>query len=100
MTMTGTSRQFSLTLYQEDGVTPLAGRANLWYAWWPSIADARTAAASIYGTGASTNGSGQITFSAPSGLSVGNNQGYGVISDQDATADAAEIAYVGSFDVI
>jgi hypothetical protein len=100
MTMTGTSRQFQITLYQEDGATPLAGRTGLWYAWWPSIAAAQTQAASIYGTGASTNGSGQITFAAPSALSIGNNQGYGVISDQDATPDSAEIAYVGSFDVI
>jgi hypothetical protein len=100
MTMTGTSRQFQITLYQEDGATPLAGRTGLWYAWWPSIAAAQTQAATIYGTGASTNGSGQITFAAPSALTIGNNQGYGVISDQDATPDSAEIAYVGSFDVI
>lgn len=94
------SRQFSMTLYEADGVTLAASNTGLWWAWWSSIANMRSAAPDASGTGASTDGSGVITLTAPSGLSVGADQGFGVISNQDATADGAELAYVGSFDVI
>ncbi len=96
----GGTRQFSFTLYGTDGVTPVASRTGLWWAWWDTIAHVRTAAANAEGTGAATDASGVFTVTAPSGLSPGNNQGFGIVSDQDSTPDATEAAYVGSFDVI
>lgn len=92
-------RQFSMTLYESDGVTLAANKTGLWWSWWDTLAHVRTAAANASGTGASTDASGVFTVSAPSGLSPGADQGFGIISDQDATADTAELAYVGSFDV-
>lgn len=93
------SRQFTMTLYEADGVTLAANKTGLWWAWWDTLAHVRTAAANAAGTGATTDASGVFTVSAPSGLSPGADQGFGIISDQDATADTAEAAYVGSFDV-
>lgn len=92
-------RQFSMTLYLSDGITPAANKTGLWYAWWQSLANVRTAAPDVQGTGVSTNGSGVITFNAPNFLQIGNDQGYGIISDQDSTPDASEVAYTGTFDV-
>lgn len=100
VTLSTSSRQFSFTLYGTDGVTPVASRTGLWWAWWDTIAHMRTQAADASGTGASTDGSGVFTVTAPGGLSVGTNQGFGIVSDQDSTPDATEAAYVGSFDVI
>lgn len=94
------SRSFEFTLYAVDGSTPLASKSGLWWAWWPSIAAMRSAAPDASGTGASTDASGVFRVGAPASLSVGTNQGFGIISDQDSTPDATEAAYVGSFDVV
>lgn len=97
---TGITRQFQMTFYQEDRSTPAAGVTGIHGAWWPSIAASRTQAPSVSWTGLSTNGSGQVTMAAASGLSIGTNQGFGYLSNQDATPDSSEVAYIGSFDVI
>lgn len=90
---------FRMTMFAADGVTPMASKTGLWWAWWSSLAAVRTAVADAAGTGAATDGSGQFQVSAPFGLSAGDNQGYGIVSDQDASPDAAEVVYAGTFNV-
>jgi hypothetical protein len=92
-------RQFSMTLYLSDGLTLAAGKTGLWWSWWASVAAVRTSPPDASGSGATTNGSGVITLNAPNFLQIGNDQGYGIISDQDSTPDATEVAYTGTFDV-
>jgi hypothetical protein len=99
ITLTGI-RFFSFALKGVDGVTPAASLTGLKWVWWPTIAAMFAgSAADAHGSGATTDGSGVFTAEAPSGLSAGTNQGFGVISNQDATPDSTEAAYVGSFDV-
>jgi len=98
--LTVESRRFEFTLYQVDGATPLANKTGLWWAWWDVLADVRSTAPDASGTGATTDASGVFSVVAPSALSAGVNQGFGIISDQDATPDATEAAYVGSFDAV
>jgi hypothetical protein len=93
-------RKFSMSLYLSDGLTLAANRSGLWWAWWPSVANVRTDAPAASGSGATTNASGLFEVNAPNYLSTSNDQGYGLISDQDSTPDASEVAYSGTFDVI
>lgn len=93
-------RLFQMTLYNADGTTPAANKTDLWWGWWPTLASVRTDPPTASGTGQSTNASGVFTVNAPSYLAVGDDQGYGIISDQDATPDASEVAYAGTFNVV
>jgi hypothetical protein len=89
-----------MTLYLADGSTLAASKTGLWWAWWSTVAKVRTDAAEAGGTGDSTDPSGVFDVPAPSSLFSGNNQGYGIVSDQDATPDSSEAVYTGTFDVV
>jgi hypothetical protein len=93
-------RQFVMTLYLSDGLTLAANKSGLWWSWWQTLAAVRSAAPDASGTGVTTDANGVFTVNAPNFLQVGNDQGYGIISDQDLTPDASEVAFTGTFDVI
>jgi hypothetical protein len=97
---TGVQREFEVTLYEADGTTLATSKTGLWWAWWSTVAAVRSGVADASGTGATTDGSGVFTVNAPNYLTVGTNQGFGIISDQDATPDSTEAAYTGTFDVV
>jgi len=93
--------QFQLSIAQANGnIVSGAGTTSLWWAWWPSITSMRTEAAAASGTGASIDGSGVFAVSAPATLSVGDNQGILIVSNQDGTPDTAELTFVGPVTVI
>lgn len=98
---TMSDRIFRFQCVRQD-MTLFASQTGLWYAWFPSIAALRAAAVSAggsAGTGRSTDINGMFSVSAPVALSAGEDQGFGIVGNQDATADDVEVAYVGSFDV-
>lgn len=94
-------RIFRFQCVRQD-MSLLANQTDLWFAWFPSIAAliaAAAAAGGASGTGRSTDSVGMFSAAAPNLLSVGEDQGFGIVGNQDATADDAEYAYAGSFDV-
>lgn len=93
-------RQFQMTLFQSDGTTPAASKTGLWWAWWTAVSNVRTTAPDASGSDAVTDVNGVFTANAPNILTAAVDQGFGIIADQDATPDATEASYTGTFDVI
>lgn len=95
------SRIFRFPLAYADR-SPAANLSGLWWAWFPSITalrNAAVAAGGAAGTGATTGPTGVFSVPAPANLSVGEDQGFGLISEEDNTPDDASRSWVNAFDV-
>lgn len=95
-------RTFRIVGVRQD-YTLMQNEGPFFYAWFPSIAAMRAAAIAAGGAsgeGFSFDSNGILQLPAPGALSPGEDQGFGVVSEQDATPDDAERAYVGAFDVV
>jgi hypothetical protein len=96
----GSLNKFRFILYATDGETPKANWTYAWWAWWPTLASMRTQGPTGQGGPGTTDVNGFFEQPAPVGVTVATEQGFGVISDQDAVADDVEAAYIGTFDAV